>query len=581
MRHLSRPLLIAAVVCSFVAASSPILAETKACTAAVPASFNVPLVGQLSDIVFDDACEHVYVSSTSTNHVAVYSLDTLALQTPIQVGSLPAGIDFSPDGATLYVANSGGNNISVVDVSQGTETRKIPVAAGFSNDRPFSIGVASTGIALFTTTFNGSGFGGRMLQYDPATDKVTQRTDFWINGTNTESTFVSASSDRSAIGIVAGDISSGPVFRYDATANTFGKEKDLATFVTFVALDQTGANILVDPGTYVLDATLSLGGTITGSGFGVAVDPSGAVGYRVGVTAVDVLSLAGFSVAGSLDLADTVTSANRFDGFGVGRLAISRDGALLAAITDHGFSIIPTNEESTPSPTPTPKPTPTPTPALNGSRACRREIGKRASGLVNVALAVIDVCHRARDAGKLQGNCNDLGRTDTKGKFAKAIVTANRAIAKKCAPEDPVRAAYADRDPSGVLAAVIPVALAAGGQDLLGVPALVGDKVEIACHSAIAKAMAGDIRETLKLGTACQNAIDKQADTFGILAADCVATPVKSGPKSDAAVGKKCGAKGVAGGDVGSCNPLPSCVRSSATTTAQTLLEEIYGGAAP
>jgi YVTN family beta-propeller protein len=255
------------------------------------------------------------------------------------VGSAPSGLDTSPDGKTLYVANSGGNNISVVDVIQGIEKFKVPVPAGFSDDRPFSLAVANNGLVLFSTTFAGSGFGGRMLQLDPSTNTVSQRLDFFAGGSTTEATFLRPSGDRSAVGAVAGDISSAPVFKYLAAANLWGPEKDLGGFVAFIALDQTGATTLVNPGTYVLDANLNLAGTIPGGSFGVAVDPAGAIGYQVGPARIDVLKLANFTKTDSLDVGDTLVNASAF-GSRVGELAISRDGGILAVITDHGFSIV-------------------------------------------------------------------------------------------------------------------------------------------------------------------------------------------------------------------------------------------------
>src|SRR5437899_6174581 len=116
MRRTSLPLLVAAAALSSIIGPTcwPTVARAASCPA-VTASLNVPLSGQLNDILIDDACQHVYVTNASTNHVDVYSLQTGKLDTPIQVGSLPAGLDLSPDGATLYVANSGGNNFSVVD----------------------------------------------------------------------------------------------------------------------------------------------------------------------------------------------------------------------------------------------------------------------------------------------------------------------------------------------------------------------------------------------------------------------------------------------------------------------------------
>ncbi|SRR6266481_390875 len=370
-----RVALIVATAVTIATAGSALDAGTPPpCDVTLTSPLAVSLSGQLADIVIDDSCQHIYTTNKSGNQVAVFSLQTGKLETPIAVGSLPAGLDLSPDGATIYVANSGGNNISVVDTAQEAEAQKIPVPTGFLNDTPFSVAVSNTGVVFFSTTFSGSGFGGRLLQLDPATSVVSQRTDFWFYGTNTELTLLRASADRSTIGIVAGDISSGPVFKYSAATDVFSKEKDLNTFVDDVALDATGTTLVVDPGTFVLDSTLSLAGTIVGGGRGVAVDRAGTIGYRVRDGKIDVLDLTTFLATGSLAIGDTVNTTSY--GFGVGRLAISRDGSLLSVITDHGFSIVSTNS-TVPQPSATrtpsqpcpcvPRPTITPTPTATAT----------------------------------------------------------------------------------------------------------------------------------------------------------------------------------------------------------------------
>ena len=259
-----------------VATQSAVPAVVGACALPATSPVFVAMATTFGGVVIDEPCQYVYLTNTTQNRVEVYSLATGQLETPIQVGAQPRGLDITPDGALLYVANSGGNNISVVDLAQRVELRKITVPPNASNDRPYSIAIANNGLALFTTTFNGSGFGARMMQLVLATDQVTPRSDFWLNGLTTESTRLNASADRSAIGIAVGNISSGSVFRYSAASNTFSAEKRLNTFITDTSLDLSGTTLLVTPGAYVLDVALNLSGTVLlapGSG-GNAVDPS-------------------------------------------------------------------------------------------------------------------------------------------------------------------------------------------------------------------------------------------------------------------------------------------------------------------
>src|SRR4051812_40219883 len=230
------------------AAAEMAVASITPCVAQFASPVVVPIGGALGGVVVDDVCKHVYVTNTTQNRVEVFSLEAMTLEAAIPVGSQPVGLDITPDGKTLYVANSGGSNISVVDLSTRVEVRRITVPSTFSNDTPFSIAIAGNGLALFSTTFAGSGFGGRLLQLTLATDQVSPRPDFWFSGSTTERTILAASKDRSTVGIVAGDISSGPVFTYHAATNTFSPEKDLNSFISDVGLSANGSTILVTPG---------------------------------------------------------------------------------------------------------------------------------------------------------------------------------------------------------------------------------------------------------------------------------------------------------------------------------------------
>jgi hypothetical protein len=299
------------------------------------------IAGTFGAVVIDDRCRYVYLTNTSQNRVEVFSLSTLSFEAPIQVGSSPVGMDITPDGSLLYVANSGGSNISVVSLAQRAELRKIQVPSNFHADSPYSIAIGNSGLALFTTTFSGSGFGARLMQLVLATDVVSVREDFWsFAGMTTESTRLRASSDRSTIAIAAGNISSGPVFQYSAGTDTFSGPTNLSTFISDAAIDMVGSTFLVTPGALVLDSNLALSGTVTlqlGQG-GSAIDPTWGIGYRAIGSHLDVLNLATFLKIGELNLGDTVDSAHLFTF--VGRMDISSDGALLAVITDNGLALV-------------------------------------------------------------------------------------------------------------------------------------------------------------------------------------------------------------------------------------------------
>lgn len=289
-------------------------------------------------VAIDPACHSLYWTDSTANVVNVVNIATGALTATIPVGSKPAGLDFSPDGSILYVANSSGNSISVVDPVKGVETSRINVTPGFMNNSPLSVAVSASGKVFFSTTFAGSGFGGQMMEYDPATAQLRQRTDFYANGATTEATQLAASSDRTTIGIVAGDISSGPVFVYNSATDTFSPEHDTNSFISYVGLDASGANLLVDPNAYIFNGSLVPDGTLANLGLGVAVDPAGAVGYQVNGGNINVLDLKHAVVTKTLPLGDTTGNGAFYDN--VGRMTRSADGALLAVITDHGVALL-------------------------------------------------------------------------------------------------------------------------------------------------------------------------------------------------------------------------------------------------
>jgi Calx-beta domain len=287
----------------------------------------------LADVVIDPTSTWAYATNTSLNEVEVVNLKTHAAAAPIPVGSLPEGIDITADGSTLYVACKGGSTVWVVDIATGAH-HTIVIPSGFSNDTPFSIAIANNDKAFVATTFSGSGFGANMWQIVLSTEQVTKRTDFYAGGATTEDTHLQASFDRSRIGVVAGDISSGPVFVYTAATDHFTSEKDLAAFVDYVTMDRDGSTLLVDPGTYVLDQTPTLLGTITGGGGGVGLLPDGTIGYRTNGTSIDVLDVERFLSVRSVPLNNGTS--------GRSELAVAPNGSVMVVLTSMGITTLTT-----------------------------------------------------------------------------------------------------------------------------------------------------------------------------------------------------------------------------------------------
>ena len=304
----------------------------------------VPFASAIGGILVDPNCQYIYLTNTTLNRVEIFSLTTLSFETPIQVGAQPMGLDVTPDGTLLYVANSGGNNISVIDLAQRVESKRITVPAP-EPYLPWSIAIMNNGKALFT--LSDSSFGG-LRELTLATDAIVTRTDLPFS-TITSKAVIKASHDRSTAGVTSSS-SAGSLVMYFALTNSFGLVKRLDSAFYDVSLDATGSTFLVTPGSMVVDSTPSMTGTILGGGgggFGAAgneTDPTRGIGYRSTQSRVDILNLSTFLKVGELLLGDSVSLSSNSNR--IGRMDLSPDGALLAVVTNTGFSIVRPLEES-------------------------------------------------------------------------------------------------------------------------------------------------------------------------------------------------------------------------------------------
>lgn len=81
----------------------------------------LPSGGLIMDAAVDTARRNLFLSNLSRNRVELFRLDSETFASPIGVGSEPWGLAFSNDGDSLWVANSGGTNLSVIDLDRERE----------------------------------------------------------------------------------------------------------------------------------------------------------------------------------------------------------------------------------------------------------------------------------------------------------------------------------------------------------------------------------------------------------------------------------------------------------------------------
>jgi hypothetical protein len=93
-------------------------------------TISLPQGGQFGDAVFNPNRNELYLTNTALNQIEVFQLSTNTFATPIRVGSQPLGIALWPrdtlgDNAdTVIVANSGGTNLSIVDMVSRAEVQR-------------------------------------------------------------------------------------------------------------------------------------------------------------------------------------------------------------------------------------------------------------------------------------------------------------------------------------------------------------------------------------------------------------------------------------------------------------------------
>jgi DNA-binding beta-propeller fold protein YncE len=279
-----------------------------------------------ADVVINPASTFAYFTVPTENEVAVLNLQTHKFGKPIPVGSDPQGIDIGAGGKTLWVADSGGQTISQVSVATG-KLKTITTPAGNLNDTPYSIVVLNNNTALYSTTFEGSGFGANVYSLNLTTDVSTEVSSI---GLVTEVTQMSRSWNRAVAGAVLGDDSGGPFDIYTAATGDV-VSGSLNNFISYGSFNKVGTTFLVD-GSYVIDAaTGTLLGTISDDCVGAVLNSSGAAGYCLESGALVDLNVTRFLTGASTALPSGVT--------GTGELAISPNGDLLVGITSAGALI--------------------------------------------------------------------------------------------------------------------------------------------------------------------------------------------------------------------------------------------------
>jgi DNA-binding beta-propeller fold protein YncE len=239
-----------------------------------PPSVLIP-VANGRDRVFDPTRNLLYIT-TSTGTVQRYDIATQTLLAPLAVGTSLNGADITPDGSALYVAEDRASGtqglIRKVNLASGTVTN-IPYTLAFGEAATWDVAIGSNGRGMVSTRI-----GGPFWELNLATDTLTQRLDATTFGQVTQNTHIHRSSDRTLFFMTESNITSGPIFTYDAVTNTFPTKNETNSFHTdtLSAVNRNGSLIAIElnGGIAVMDRNFKAVENLAGLDGGLAFDPT-------------------------------------------------------------------------------------------------------------------------------------------------------------------------------------------------------------------------------------------------------------------------------------------------------------------
>ncbi len=355
------------VVCFLVAAGMALHAATLGKV--------VPLLGGGSDIVLDEGHNRLYLTSSATNQLQVYSLAQNKFLAAIPTDTEPMAAAISRSGQFLYVTCFASSVVDVIDLTALTVTNRISLPS-----KPEGIAVASDERVLISTTGSGStAISNVLLLYDPRPNSAAPLTALSVAPVAplaptfpapASRAFLAAHSQlratrdgSSIVGLHVTNATSGVgvVFLYQASSGTVLRARTLTTgFLSALAISDDGTRILC--GANLFDAsTMQLLGTLNtanstfpitpttaASGFNTQINQGGAV-FAPGGTAlytvynVDPVNATGN--VGQLMMADPdnllMTMDIQLPEFFAGKMVVSADGSNAYGLSDSGFVALP------------------------------------------------------------------------------------------------------------------------------------------------------------------------------------------------------------------------------------------------
>ena len=221
----------------------------------------------LQDVVVDEARDRIYIANSGYNRIEVFDRKKQRFIDPIEVGQLPHQTAMAGDGTTLYVANTGGESISIVDLDADkvvdfVRFPPIPRAGNANPVTPQAIAFSLFGLQFVTS--NGSQWKvvGNEATVRPA-NSITP-TQFTAAGNNGPVRMIASAGGRYIL-TMAGN---GSAYLYDGMADTYTSSSRPYTQTTIqgyygpLSAGPDGTYLLMNG--FILNSSLAvIGGTET------------------------------------------------------------------------------------------------------------------------------------------------------------------------------------------------------------------------------------------------------------------------------------------------------------------------------
>jgi len=224
------------------------------------------------DMVYDSGRDTVYVTSGAS--VLRYHVGTNTFLSPFDLGGSLAGLDLSPDGNTLVVAdrtrNASNTWVHVVNLDTGTSSKVLFPRYSLEGGT-FTVAYTSDNHVLITSTFEGSGWV-PLRRLNPATGAWSDLRSRFTTGFGEvrQDTMLAASGDRSVVGFAESNSSDGPVGRYRVSDSTVvqktGYTDGTSWFNYEIGTNKNGTQFAVPTygGTFIYNGSMVKTGTVLG-----------------------------------------------------------------------------------------------------------------------------------------------------------------------------------------------------------------------------------------------------------------------------------------------------------------------------